>query len=76
MKTLLQLEELPVYSEKHFLDLAQVDLLPQKQWSANHWTADKWEQIPQRGPGLMMAMAARLSSAGEHGCDELHDEAS
>ena len=37
---------------------------------------DKQEQTPQQGPGLMTAVAAHLSSAGEHGCDEPHDEAS
>ena len=37
---------------------------------------DKREQTPQQGPGLMMAVAVHLSFAGEHGCDEPHDEAS
>ena len=76
VETLLQLEQLPAYSEGCFLDLAQVKLLPWEQWAATHWTVDKREQTPQQGPGLMMAVTAHLSSAGEEGFDEAHFEAS
>ena len=76
VETLLKLEQLPAQSEEQFLDLAQVDLLLRERWSATHWTVDKREQTPQQGPGLMMAVAAHLSSAGEHSCDEPHDEVS
>ena len=76
VETLLQLEQLPAYSEGCLLDLAQVELLPWEQWSATHWTADKREQTPQQGPGLMMAVTAHLSSAAEQGCNEPHIEAS
>ena len=31
---------------------------------------------PEQGPGLMIAVTAHLSFAGEHDCDEPHDEAS
>ena len=74
--TQLKLEQLLAFSEEQFLDLAQVDLLLRERWSATHWTVDKREQTPQQGPGLMMTVAVHLSSAGEHGCDEPHDEAS
>ena len=76
METLLKLEQLPAQSEEQFLDLAQVDLLLRERWSGTHWTVDKRGQTPQQGPGLMMAVAAHLSSAGEHSCDESHDGAS
>ena len=49
VETLLQLEQLPVLSEDHFLDLGQADLLPRERWSATNWTADKREQTPQQG---------------------------
>ena len=76
VETQLKLEQLPAYSEEQFLDLAQLDLLLRERWSAIHWTVDKREQTPLQGPGLTMAPAIHLSSAGEHGCDEPHDEAS
>ena len=76
VETRLKLEQLLAFSEEQFLDLARVDLLLWEQWLATHWTVDKWEQTPQQGPGLMMAVVVHLSSAGEHGCDELHDEVS
>ena len=60
VETLLQLEELPAYSEEHFLDLTQVDLILRERWSATHWTAEKGEQTTQQGPGLMMAVTAHL----------------
>ena len=44
--------------------------------SVTHWTAEKWGHTPQQGSGLMMMVAAHLSFAGAHGCDEPHDEAS
>ena len=71
--TLLQLEQLPDYSEEHLLDLMQVDLLLQERWSATHWTAEEREQTPQQGPGLMMVVTAHLSSVSEHDCDDPHD---
>ena len=52
VETLMELEQLLVYSGEHFLDSAWVDLLPQEGQSVTHWTADKWEATPQ-GPGLM-----------------------
>ena len=61
VEALLQLEQLPAYSEVHFLDLVQVDLLSRERRSATHWTADKWEHTPHQGPGLMMAVVAHLS---------------
>ena len=76
VETLLQLEQLPVFSKEYFLDLVQVDFLPQEWWLATHWTANKWEQTPQQGPGLMMVVTAHLSFAGEHSCDKPHDETS
>ena len=76
VETLLELAQLLAYLKEHFLDLAKVDLLPRERWSATHWTSDKREQTPQQGPGLMMALAAHLSFAGEHGCNEPHDVAS
>ena len=76
LETLLQLEQLPAYSEGRFLDWAQVELLPGERWSVTHSTADKREQTPQQGRGLMMAVAAHLSLTGEHGCDEPLIEAS
>ena len=39
VETLLQLEQLLDYSEEHLLDLMQVDLLLQEQWSSTHWMA-------------------------------------
>ena len=50
VETLLQLEQLLAYSEEHFLDLTQVDLLLREWWSATHWTAEKGEQTTQEGP--------------------------
>ena len=70
METLLELEQLPASSGEHFLDLAQVDLLPREWWSVTHWTAEKWEHTPQQGPGPIM------SFVGERGYNEPHDEAS
>ena len=77
VETLLELEQLPAsgYSGEHFLDSTQVDLLPQEQWSATHWTVDKREHAPQQGPGPMMTVTVHLSFADEHGCDESHIEA-
>ena len=43
VESLLELEQLPFYSGKHFHDLAQVDLLPRERWLETHWTADKRE---------------------------------
>ena len=53
-----------------------MDLLLQERQSVTHWTADKWGHTPQQGSGLMMMVAAHLSFAGAHGCDEPHDKAS
>ena len=70
------MEQRLAYSEEHFLDLEQVDLLPRERWSATHCNADKGEQTAQQGPGLMMAVTTCLFFVGEHGCDDRHDEVS